>query len=74
MNIEKLLLLLAEIGVPEEILQEADGSWLLRQDLALTSAETVALQVRLKHDSKRPFSLWGNKDYSLNELIDAMNE
>ncbi|MFZ4831855.1 hypothetical protein [Rouxiella sp. Mn2063] len=74
MNLEKLLLLLAEIGVPEEILHEADGSWMLRQDLALSSAETVALQAKLKSFGNDSFSLWGDKDFSLNEIISAMRE
>ncbi|WBL72940.1 hypothetical protein [Serratia liquefaciens] len=69
---EGLLSLLAEIGVPEDVLQQADGSWQLRQDLALTSAETVALQTQLKNRYSATLSLWGARDYSLDELIAEM--
>lgn len=72
MTFEALLLLLAEIGVPEDVLQQADGSWQLRQDLALSSAETVALQAQLKNRCSPSFSLWGGRDYSLDELIAEM--
>ncbi|EKQ2080648.1 hypothetical protein P4Z30_000454 [Salmonella enterica] len=67
-NLEDLLVLLAEIGVPKEVLHEADGSWQLRNDLALSSAETVALQVLLKSRYGYEFFLWGEHDYSLDEL------
>ncbi|AYO40764.1 hypothetical protein H5P17_22415 [Serratia sp. OS31] len=72
MTFEGLLSLLAEIGVPEDVLQQADGSWQLRQDLALTSAETVALQTQLKNRCSATLSLWGARDYSLDELIAEM--
>ncbi|WJV54747.1 phosphopantetheine-binding protein [Pectobacteriaceae bacterium CE70] len=69
MNIETLITMLAEIGVPNEVLEDADGSWQLRQDLGLTSAETVALQVRLQKQFDAPVSLWSSHDYTLDEIV-----
>ncbi|ALD46867.1 hypothetical protein SMQE32_17930 [Serratia marcescens] len=72
-TLDDLLALLAEVGVPEDVLQEADGSWQLRQDLALSSAETVALQALLKARCVNAPSLWGGRDYSLEQLISEMS-
>lgn len=71
-TIDDLLALLGEVGVPEEVLQEADGSWQLRNDLALSSAETVALQALLKSRYGYQFSLWGEHDYTLDELVSGV--
>lgn len=72
-TLDDLLALLAEVGVPEDVLQAADGSWQLRQDLALSSAETVALQALLKAHCVDAPSLWGGQDYSLDQLISEMS-
>ncbi|BEM28200.1 hypothetical protein SME05J_17700 [Serratia marcescens] len=72
-TLDDLLTLLAEVGVPEDVLQAADGSWQLRQDLALSSAETVALQALLKARCVDAPSLWGGQDYSLDQLISEMS-
>lgn len=69
MDLNRILALLSEVGVPADVLAEADGSWQLRRDLALSSAETVALQARLQQQTKAQFSLWGSCDYTLDEII-----
>ncbi|MFI8417085.1 hypothetical protein ACQKDS_11645 [Serratia sp. NPDC078593] len=74
MTFTDLLALLVELGIPENVLQDADGSWQLRQDLALSSAETVALQTGLKARCDVSLSLWGAHDYSLDELIEKMRQ
>lgn len=69
MDLNSILTLLSEVGVPADVLEEADGSWQLRRDLALSSAETVALQARLQQQTEAQFSLWGSRDYSLDDII-----
>jgi len=69
MDFNNIISLLNEIGIPADVLDKADGSWQLRRDLALSSAETVALQARLQQQTGRQFSLWGSNDYTLDEII-----
>lgn len=69
MNLARLITLLIEIGVPNDVLADIDGSWRLREDLGLSSAETVALQARLRDDHSVSVSLWGRHDYSLDEIL-----
>ncbi|CQD48420.1 Uncharacterised protein [Yersinia intermedia] len=73
MNFDNIISLLCEVGVPEDVLSDADGSWQLRRDLGLSSAETVAFQARLQHQTGKQFSLWGCRDYSLDEIISLGN-
>ncbi|KVD82539.1 hypothetical protein WS62_23160 [Burkholderia sp. ABCPW 14] len=60
--------LLTEIGLSAELLQSAESDWQLRADLGLSSAETLALQVRLEQLGCTGFSLWDKHDHSLEEL------
>ncbi|WP_203234270.1 hypothetical protein [Burkholderia mayonis] len=60
--------LLTEIGLSAELLQSAESDWQLRADLGLSSAETLALQVRLERLGCTGFSLWDKHDHSLEEL------
>ncbi|EKT53044.1 hypothetical protein [Providencia burhodogranariea] len=73
MDFDSIILLLSEVGIPKNVLSDADGSWQLRRDLSLSSAETVALQARLQQQTGKLFSLWGNHDYSLDEIISLVN-
>lgn len=72
MTFERFIALLVQVGIPEEILNEADENWQIRHDLALTSAETVALQAKIEHLAPLGFSLWGAEDYSLGEIISLL--
>jgi hypothetical protein len=69
MNMDTLITILNEIGIPDEVLMDVDSSWQLRQDLGLSSAETVALQSRLWEEFAISVSLWGRHDYSLDEIL-----
>jgi len=73
MDFNGILALLTDIGIPEEVLGDADGSWHLRRDLALSSAETVALQAQLQPLVGGPVSLWGGQDFTLDDLVALVN-
>ncbi|OTA20792.1 hypothetical protein Xbed_01042 [Xenorhabdus beddingii] len=77
MNTKRIIALLATVGLPDDLLKSAGDDWRLRDDLSLSSAETLHLQILLEDLRCTGFSLWDTHDHSLEELeqlIDAVPE
>lgn len=73
MPVTRVIDLLITIGLPQDLLQSAEGDWQLRTDLGLSSAETLMLQVQLEQQGCTGFNLWDTHDYSLKELETLIN-
>lgn len=70
MNLEKLLMLMHDVGVDPALLEQASGDWTVRADLALSSAETTAVFQKLKDETGISAPLWDEDDLTLNALVE----
>lgn len=73
MKSKRIIELLIHVGLPEDLLLAATDGWRLRNDLGLSSAETLHLQMLLEQIGCKNFSLWDTYDYSLEELEFLIN-